>query len=283
MKRIVLLLTALAFTATLFAQDDTLKVKKADTLRVGGVVIIRNGGDGKSIEVNTDENRVRFKRRKHTKPSNVSTNWWIVDLGFNNVNDATNYGSPAAQAFLANPGGTPLSKNDFALRTGKSINVNVWFFMQKLNLIKHAVNLKYGLGLELYNYRFKNRISYVDDLSPNVIRDSISFSKNKLATDYITVPFMINFNTSPRRNNALNLSFGVSAGYLYSARNKQISDERGRDKNKGTYNFNRFKLAYIGEIGLGPVRLYGSYAVNDLHENALQQRPYAIGLRFSNW
>ena len=32
--------------------------------------------------------------------------------------------------------------------------MNIWFFMQRLNLIEHMVNLKYGLGLELNNYFF---------------------------------------------------------------------------------------------------------------------------------
>ena len=42
-----------------------------------------------------------------------------------------------------------MAANDFKLKTVKSVNVNIWFFMQRLNLIKHYVNLKYGLGLEL--------------------------------------------------------------------------------------------------------------------------------------
>ena len=38
------------------------------------------------------------------------------------------------------------NKDNLKLRTIKSVNVNIWFFMQRLNLIKHVVNLKYGLG-----------------------------------------------------------------------------------------------------------------------------------------
>jgi hypothetical protein len=32
--------------------------------------------------------------------------------------------------------------------------------MQKLNVAKHILNLKYGLGLELNNYRYKQHIRY---------------------------------------------------------------------------------------------------------------------------
>jgi|GEM_PF-5683229 len=32
---------------------------------------------------------------------------------------------------------------------------------------------------------------------PFIFRDSISFSKNKLAADYLTVPLMLNFTSNP--------------------------------------------------------------------------------------
>jgi hypothetical protein len=167
--------------------------------------------------------------------------------------------------------------------------------MQRLNLIKHYVNLKYGLGLELNNYRYKSPISYKEDglvpytagtqtNAPFIFRDSISFSKNKLAADYLTVPLMLNFSSNPHSDKkGVSLSVGVSAGYLYSQRNKQKSDERGKLKNKGDYDLERFKFSYIAEVGLGPIRLYGSYSPNSIYERALDIRPYTVGLRFSNW
>lgn len=46
-----------------------------------------------------------------------------------------------------------------------------------------------------------------------------------------------------------------------------------------------WRLAAIGELGIGPVRLYGSYSLNKLQKDVtrLEQFPYAIGLRFSSW
>src|SRR5690606_32967226 len=119
---------------------------------------------------------------------------------------------------------------------------------------------------------------------PFVFRDSISFNKNKLAADYITVPLMLNFTTNPYRGSrALSASFGVSAGYLYSQRNKQKSDERGKMKNKGDYDLNRFKFSYVGELGLGPVKLYGSYSPESMYDNNMDMRPYTLGIRLSNF
>jgi hypothetical protein len=119
--------------------------------------------------------------------------------------------------------------------------------------------------------------------APFIFRDSISFTKNKLAADYLTVPLMLNFSTTPNNDKkALSISFGVSAGYLYSQRNKQKSEERGKEKNKGDYDLNRFKFSYVGELGLGPVKLYGSYSPKSMYDRGMDVRPYTFGIRLSN-
>ncbi|MGI8634401.1 MAG: outer membrane beta-barrel protein, partial [Segetibacter sp.] len=114
-------------------------------------------------------------------------------------------------------------------------------------------------------------------------KDSINFSKNKLYAGYATVPFMVNINTSPGRKKGLSLSAGISAGYLVGNHTKEISSERGKEKTKGDLGLEKFRLAYIGELGIGPVRLFGSYSLTKLHENGLEQYPYSLGIRFSNW
>ncbi len=94
--------------------------------------------------------------------------------------------------------------------------------MQKLNITKHVLNLKYGLGVELNNYRFDNeRVQIQEDPTRFVINnDWQGFKKNKLAADYVTVPLMLNVNLTPKRSRGFGFSGGVSAGYLYSARQK---------------------------------------------------------------
>jgi hypothetical protein len=290
MKQLITLLAAAIICTAATAQTDSTKNKKSDTIRIGGIVIVKTGKNKEGKDVDITMGRKNNERKRN---ANVSTNWWIVDLGFANYDDKTNYAN--AGSYLVNrPGYPALNGSDFKLRTGKSINVNVWFFMQRLNVIKHHVNLKYGLGLELNNYRYKSSISYKENgvvpytstqtNAPFIFRDSIAFSKNKLAANYVTVPLMLNFVTNPgSRKKGLSLSAGVSAGYLYGQRNKQRSNERGKDVNKGDYDLNRFKISYVGELGIGPVRLYGSYSPKSFYDNSLDMRPYNFGLRFSNW
>ena len=161
MKRIFTLCIALCIITAGFTQTDTTgkqnPAPEGDTIRIGGMIIIRKKGSTEE----TQNKEYKMRSRNSDKPSNLSTNWWIFDFGFSNYSDNTNYGSVAAQAYA--PGS---NKTFFDLKDGKSRNVNVWFFMQKLNVIKHVVNLKYGLGLELNNYLYKRSIRYNANPAP---------------------------------------------------------------------------------------------------------------------
>jgi hypothetical protein len=275
MKKLLLAIIAFSGAMTCFAQDSTV-TDKADTIRIGGMVIIKKAGKN---EGGKDNSNVSITRASRRKSSNVSTNWWIVDLGFANLNDKTNYSSAEAMAFA--PG---FDKDKLELKTTKSVNVNVWFFMQKLNMVKHVVNLKYGLGLELKNYRFDNeQVRLTKNPTTITIDPALAgVKKNKLAADYITVPMMLNLNFTPGRNKGFGVSGGVSAGYLYSARQK-IKNNDNKSKVHDDFELRKWKLSYIGELNLGPVKLYGSYALKSMWEKGLDQTPYNVGIRLSSW
>jgi Outer membrane protein beta-barrel domain len=260
-----------------FTQTDTTAKQTPDTIRIGGMVIIREPG------TRYDSTRKRDRifptgSRRGDKPSNISTNWWIFDIGFSNYVDNSNYTAAVSSGFVA-PG---IGEDQMKARAGKSRNISMWFVMQRLNIIKHVVNLKYGLGIELNNYHFEDK-----DLrfakNPTFIDNGYSsLGKNKLAADYLTVPIMINFNFTPEKRKNYGFSAGVSGGYLYSARQK-IKKDGDVDKLKGDFDLRKWKLSYIGEISLGPVKLYGSYAFKSMFEKGLDLTPYNVGFRFSNW
>jgi len=285
MKRIFTLCISLCTIVTGFAQTDTTgrqNVPADDTIRIGGMIIIRKAGAKDEVK---KEYKMR-NRRNSDKPSNLSTNYFILDLGFSNYNDETNYASSAAQAYA------PGSNNTwFDLKDGKSRNVNFWFFMQKLNVTGHVLNLKYGLGLELNNYHYKQPIRYQETPiaivdPPRVNLDNTvgrTYKKNKLAADYLTVPMMVTVNFTPNRKEGFGFSAGISAGYLYSARNKTRTSDEGKEKAKDDFELEKWKLSYIAELSLGPVRFYGSYALKNMYERGLDMTPYNFGFRFSNW
>lgn len=235
---------------------------------------------------------------KASKKRNVATSWLGIDLGFANFADNTNYTGAAAQAYA--PGA---NANWFDLRFGKSINVNIWIVTQKINLVQHTLNLKYALGLELNNYRFKNPVRFNPDPATNVPDPAVvymdnepnrNYSKNKLAADYLTVPLMLNV-AFPSKNRKIaevgnktvkikasrefGFSFGVSAGYLYASRNKTITSDNGKQKAKDNFDLNPWKLSYVGELNLGYLSLYGSYAIKSMFKRGLEVTPYTVGIR----
>lgn len=288
MKKLLLILMAYAATNTVFAQADT---NNTDTIKVGNYVIVKNNknlADGDTSNSKKNKKSVNIDIRigeKKSKNKNISTNWWVFDLGFTNLRDETNYATAQdGSYFQANPGTPKVSASNMNLINNKSSNVNIWVFMQKFNLAKHKLNLKYGLGIEMYNFRYEQSLSYRKDPLNYIKNDDISFSKNKLYAGYLTVPLMLNFTSNPDTKKSFNVSAGISAGYLLNARNKQISSERGKQKIRGNFDLEPFRVAAVAEIGLGPIKLYGSYSLNALHKSStgLQQYPYALGIRFSN-
>jgi hypothetical protein len=272
-----ILLTGCCFALMTLAQTDTTGNKnESDTIRVGGMIIIKKG------KTNGDEyEEITIHHRKNDyKPSNISTNWFIFDLGFANFKDETDYSKAQSSGFL----GAGVGESQFDLRTGKSVNVNIWVFMQKLNLVKHVVNLKYGLGIETNNYRYEEtRLTYQKNPTMITLVDSPTHTKNKLSTDYVTLPLMLNFNFTPRREEGFGLSVGMSAGYLYSSRQKFKGGSGDKYKSRGNFDLEPWKISYIAELQFGPVKFYGSYATKSMFDKGLDQTPYNVGIRFSNW
>ncbi|RYY89636.1 MAG: hypothetical protein EOO15_05680 [Chitinophagaceae bacterium] len=279
MKKMLLASLALGATLCTFAQTDstntTPTASKPDTIRVGGMVIVR---DGKGDHRKTRSFSIGGRRRDRN--SNFSTSGPILDLGFSNFNDNTNYASAEAQDFTQHTGKDDLLR----LRTGKSVNVNIWFFMHRVNLIKHSVNLKYGLGLELNNYRFDDQRVHLSKNPTFVFIDSAytEVNKNKLAADYLTVPVMLNFNFTPGRQHPYGFSVGVSAGYLYSSRQKTRIGGK-KTKVRDDFELEPWKISWIGELQLGRLHFYGSYATKSMWRKGLDATPYTVGIRLSRW
>ena len=235
------------------------------------------------LNVNSDSFKVTFNAPKPL--SNVRTNWFSFDIGYANFQDK----SPIIY-YLQTPYGimppSGIGPDNLKLNNGKSSNFNFWIVQQKVNLYKHKLNLKYGVGFEMFNFRFEQPVSFRNDISGKMLLDNVSFSKNKLFAKYLTVPFQLNFKSDPKSNKSFYMSVGMSAGYLVDARNKQQSSERGKQKFDGNFNLNNWRVAGIGELGIGGIRLFGSYGLTNLFDkNATRFEfyPYSIGLRFSNF
>ncbi len=232
--------------------------------------------------------KTKIERVKEIKKlKNVSTNWFSFDLGYANFHDksATIYYLQMHPGIVA-PSNNFVNNSNLKLINNKSNNFNLWIVQQKVSLYKNKLNLKYGVGFEMFNFRLEQPVSFRNELFYKMILDNVNFSKNKLFAKYLTIPLQLNYRSDPKNKKSFYMSMGMSAGYLVDSRNKQKSSERGKQKYDGNFNLNNWRVASIGELGIGGIRLYGSYGLTNLFDKKaipLEFPPYAIGLRFSNF
>jgi hypothetical protein len=307
--RILLTLLTFFLSAGAFAQQAAI-----DTIQIKGLIIIKGKtAEGKSVfKAYQDTGYARQKLKK-----NLHTKWLVLDLGFNNYRDRSDY--PGAMVMSLHPGNgaayyldatypqgyanksfdysgialnnlaprkasAPLSPAEFKLIPAKSINFNVWVIMQRLNIVKHKLNFIYAVGLEMNNYRFARNITYVPGYSTTVIRDSVNFSKNKLFAQYVSIPLMLNFNSNPARpGRSFEVSLGVQGGYLLKSRTKQVSEERGKVRLTDDFSLNKWRFGLTGEVAYGPIKLYSNFALTPLHDYGLEQYPFSVGFRFNGF
>jgi hypothetical protein len=270
-------------------KKDTFLSVNDDTVRIGRLNIIKSQDsshkkDWESMVEDGDFDNTHISiERAPKKLKNVTTNWFSFDLGYANYRDESvqkiaDFSLPYSKYFV--------NSSSLKLDNRKASNFNIWIVQQKLNLYQHKINLKYGVGFEMFNFRFEQPVSFRNEPGKTVFIDDVNFTKNKLFTKYLTVPVQLNFQPNPYSRKGFYASIGLSAGYLVDARNKQKSAERGKQKYDGNFELNNWRFATIGELGIGGIRLYGSYgSINlfDKKQSDLSLFPYAIGLRFSNF
>src|SRR5471030_3159827 len=124
MKRLLCAAACLLVAGIGFAQTDS-TAKNTDTVKVGNFIIIKknkanDGSENKKEILISDNNgrtsesyhQYRIVRRPRSR-HNVSTNWWIMDLGFANVRDNTDYVSAQAGGYFKTlrPADGPVTKD----------------------------------------------------------------------------------------------------------------------------------------------------------------------------
>jgi len=282
MKIVKFIVTILLISNVALAQDNDNGTHKRKALTISNKGIKIEESDGKEgfFVSNTDKN----DEKSSAAEDKFELHWGSMDLGINSLQDKTNYSSAAAQNFLKVDASVKNS-NLFDMNQGKSINVNIYPLLTKYRLVKtnnFKLYLVSGVGLQFYNFRFNKPITYVNTSTPAVIMDTVNFSKNKLAFDYLNVPLGLTFKNRLSKSKWLVYGFGLTGGYRLASWTKQVSDERGKQKVHDKFDFADFNSCVTAEIGIDDVfRLYASYQLTSLQTDGLNQHPFSIGIRFS--
>jgi len=227
------------------------------------------GKDYRNEEENdNDHNRWRSRFRGH---------WTGIELGLNNYVTSDN------------KLGLPSDIDYMTLRQSKSTNFNINFTQLSLGLSRH-IGFVTGLGLNWNNYRFdgnnnivKGPDGIIEELDPGV-----NLEKSKLATVFLTVPFMLEFQIPADRNH-LTIGAGPIGALKLASHSKMVLEDGHTVKSFRDFNLNMLRYGVTARIGYGNFMIYGTYYKTPLFQAGkgpagVDLYPFEVGiaLTFNN-
>jgi hypothetical protein len=266
---------------------------------------------------------VRFRESRDSTHIKIGRHWFIVDEYGN-----AKYRRMYRNKFNSNWGGihigingylTPQNDFDYGdaydyldLNLAKSIRFDINFLEQNIRLTRNnKLGLVTGLGMEIRSYHFDHNVSLVggDEEIQGYFNDGIYISKSKLAVTYLSLPFLLEYQTNSYRNRN---SFHISAGMVFGLRigshtklkfeekNKEYllldpitgdpayvktSPNRKRYKEFGSFHLNPLKADAMFMIGWGWVNLYATYSITTLFKEGQgpELYPFSIGISLLKW
>lgn len=250
MMKKTLLLLSIVF---LWVQTNTAQEVEVKTNQPGiSIKYSENGDDDDDDDFDLEINLGKDRTKK-----NVHTRFVLFDLGFDTYTTKETY-------FLPNGGPDP-----FEISVGKSTNVNIHLIQQRVNLIKHKVNLAYGIYFAFHKYYYTNKIVQLPDQQQVTFEyhPEENWKKNRLSYSFINVPLMLNFETNPSRHwRSFHINAGVYAGVRLGANFKIKENGGSKTKVRDQYQLNNFRFGLRGEFGYGPFNVYVTYSLTDLYD-----------------
>lgn len=278
------LLAALLFAVPVFAQEEvetetqeeTVVFEeegsgKADTTRMNvgnSEFIIITKSDSKS----DDDMDLEFDEDEPKRKNKSEAHWSGIDFGVTMLMN---------ENFENNFANNPYWNNDAA-------RSQVW----NLNLLEHKFNfgtpyvgLTTGLGFSFTSVAFRDNY-LVQSTADTVfaVMDTVNtYSKNKLKASYLTVPLMLEFNTSADEDRSFYLAAGVVGGVRLTSklkRNGEYSGMEFEERIKGNYNLNSFKLDAAARLGYGNWGVFANYSLLPLFDDGktVEVYPLTFGL-----
>ncbi len=239
-----------------------------------------------------------------TKKHRFNGHWAGFEIGLNGLlTPDFNMSYPSNQSYLD-------------LRMEKSINVNLNFYEQNINLNKSGTfGMFSGLGLSWNNYRFANSTMLTGDSSAfkGYLMEGVSVRKSKLVNLYLTLPLFFEFQSKSYKNREkLHFAAGVVAGWRISSHTKVYYNEankvfnlrdpetgnllagsmqspgntnRNITKDYDSFHMRPFKLDAGIRMGWGIVNLYANYSLTTLFikDKGPELYPFAVGIAVSSW
>ena len=222
---------------------------------------------------NFDNQDDRDKKRE-SRRNRFRGHWSGIEFGFNNY-------MTSGKSFVM-----PDDINYMTLHSSKSSNFNINFSQLSLGLGRH-IGFVTGLGLNWNNYRFdgNNNIMKGDNGVIEMLDPGSNLDKSKLATLYLTLPFMLEFQI-PVNSNHLNFAAGPIGAVKLGSHTKMVFEDGQKIKSNGDFSLNLLRYGCTARVGYGNFQLYGTYYNTPLFSNSKGPGghdlfPFEIGVAFT--
>ncbi|MFY8029594.1 MAG: GIN domain-containing protein [Bacteroidia bacterium] len=235
-------------------------------------------GDRKIIIIEDDDkvDAEKKSKRKNEKNKDVKHVWAGLELGF------CGYSNKVYNTTLSNGGA-------YSLDYFRSNVININPIERNFRIYKNYIAFTTGLGFQFNRFMFENNtilVPFKDSIQ--VVDNNINYKKNMLKASYLTLPLLLQFNTSDNHSKSFHIAIGGQLGLRMGSRSKQVYDvdgSRKRDINKNSYNLNPFQYGLTARIGYGGLNIFANYNLSDMFKNnkGPELYPFQIGLTLIPW
>lgn len=233
-----------------FAQQDTV-VK--DTVMKKKVKYTINIGGGSLVTKNTDS---LDKVKKGRFVGGIT--FTRVDLGFSRLVDNGDFNLSPNNEFLDYKGGKTSTFSFDVLQFGYRFNSNFKVYVAG--------------GFDWTLIRLRDNIT-IHKNQPNLtyINEPIEFSKNRFSSSYVHIPLNFEFRTGEtKKGKRFYFVLGPEVSFLLNGKVKQISEERGKEKQYDGYHFQSVRYGGTVRFGYGSLGLFTKYYFNDMFTTPAQ-------------
>jgi len=262
---------------------DLIEVEESDSS-----INVRVGNRGLSILESLEGPKFNFKKYdsddewyqdndedyRSNRRNRFKGHWSGVEFGFNN------YMTSDKSLVL------PSDIEYMSIHSGKSVNFNINFSQLSLGLSRH-IGFVTGLGLNWNNYKFdgNNNIEKGTDGIIIPLDPLGSLEKSKLASIYMTLPFMLELQL-PVDNSTLNLAAGPIGAIKIASHTKMVYEGGQKVKSNGDFSLNLLRYGATARVGYQNFQLYGTYYMNPMFNSGkgpggYDLYPFEIGIAFT--
>ena len=307
MKKIVVILFSIILSTGLYSQTDTTSVKigKKEIVKVteGNDEVIIHIGEKEIVKITEGNDTMTINIGRKGLKIIESDNGTSVDLiNLDDFDEDEGKKKKSRKSFNGHWRGLELGMNNYLtsdysltlpveaqfmeLNTGKSWGVNINLLQYDIGFGTDKVGLVTGMGLEFNNYRFDGENSIVKDPVTNKIVKldygaDTYIEKSKLATSYLTVPLLLEFQIPVSGHKRIHISGGVIGGLKIGSHTKVLYKEDGskqKDKINDDFNLSPLRYGVTARIGYRALKIFVTYNLTPMFETGQGPKLYPVSI-----